>query len=289
MADARLVVDRPLLRSLLVLVSVIEARDRFTGGHVWRTSRYARLLAAKLGLSSGDVFLAQLGGIVHDVGKVGIPDAILNKRGAVSAEERAILQLHPEIGEEILANHPLAALVETPVLEHHLRLDGTGYPARLADRAPSLISRIVAIADTFDAITAFRPYRGGNVLDHAMAELTDARGTQLDAASVDAFLALAGAGELDHVLGHAGEGRPMLACRDCGPIIAPPQGTREGDTVICPSCTGEFVLHVVGDTFDLEWRGAGRGVYRPRPDTAAVDEVLDAAPPVVDVPRKRDD
>jgi len=284
MPETRVVVDLPLLKSLLVLASVIEARDRFTGGHVWRTSRYARALAERLGMTPGDAFLAQLGGLVHDLGKIGIPDGILNKREPISEAEWAVLRLHPEIGEEILANHPLGPLVATPVAEHHLRVDGGGYPARLSARPPAALARVVAVADVFDAVTAFRPYHGGNRLAAGVAELVAARGTQLDAACVDALVDLAGAGALDHVLGHAGEGRLMLACHQCGPIVAPPAGARDGDAIVCPACTGEFTLHVAGDAFALEWRGTRAGAYRPRPDMAAVDEVLRAAPPEVDVP-----
>ena len=287
LVQTRVVVDLPLLKSLLVLASVIEARDRFTGGHVWRTSRYARALAESLGMGAGDVFLAQLGGLVHDLGKVGIPDGILNKREPITDAEWAVLRLHPEIGEEILANHPLAPLVVTPVAEHHLRVDGTGYPARLADRAPAAIARIVAIADVFDAVTAFRPYHGGSRLDSGLAELAAARGTQLDASFVDAFVALGRAGALDHVLGHAGEGRLMLACHECGPIVAPPAGARDGEPVVCPACSGEFTLHVAGDTYELEWRGTRAGAFRPRADMAAVDEILRAAPAAVDLPEDK--
>jgi hypothetical protein len=280
----RIAVDLPLLKSLLVLASVIEARDRFTGGHVWRTSRYARVLAERLGMTAGDVFLAQLGGLVHDLGKVGIPDGILNKREPINEAERAVLRLHPEIGEEIVANHPLAPLVVTPVAEHHLRVDGAGYPARLAEREPAAIARVVAIADVFDAVTAFRPYRGGSRLDAGLAELAAARGTQVDAAYADAFIALGRTGALDHVLGHAGDGRLLLSCHECGPIVAPPPGARDGAVIVCPSCTGEFTLHVAGDSFDLEWRGSRAAAYRPAADMAAVEEVVRAAPPVVDVP-----
>ncbi len=287
MAETRFVVDLPLLKSLLVLASVIEARDRFTGGHVWRASRYARLLAERLGMAAGDVFLAQLGGLVHDLGKVGIADGLLNKRGPLTDAEWRALRLHPEIGEEIVANHPLAPLVAPAVSEHHLRLDGTGYPERLADRVPGPIARVVAIADVFDAVTAFRPYHDSSRLEHGLAELEAARGTQLDAASVDAFLALGREGALDHVLGHAGEGRMMLACHQCGPIVAPPAGARDGERIVCPSCAGEFALHAAGDSFELEWRGPSDIAFRPRADMAVVEEVLRAAPPAVELPPAR--
>jgi HD domain len=277
-------IDRPLLKSLLVLATVIEARDRFTGGHVWRASRYARRLAERLGLPAGDVFLAQLGGLIHDLGKIGIPDGILNKRGPVSAAEWALLRLHPEIGEEVVANHPLAPLVATPILQHHLRVDGSGYPQRLTDQQPSVVTRIVTIADVFDAVTAFRPYHGASLLERGLTELSKAAGTQLDATLVDAFVALGRVGGLDHILGHAGEGRLMLSCTECGPIVAPPPGVRDGDTIVCPSCLGELTLHAAADSFELEWRGSRAAAYRPRADMAAVDEVLRDAPPAVDLP-----
>jgi hypothetical protein len=277
-------IDRPLLKSLLVLATVIEARDRFTGGHVWRASRYARRLAEKLGLPAGDVFLAQLGGLVHDIGKIGISDGILNKRGPITDTERELLRLHPEIGEEIVANHPLAPLVAIPVVQHHLRVDGRGYPQRLADREPSVVTRIVTIADVFDAVTAFRPYHGANLLEHGLAELAEARGTQLDAAFVDAFVELGRSGGLDHILGHAGEGRLMLTCAECGPIVAPPAGVGDGDTIVCPSCLGELTLHAAGGSFELEWRGSRAAAYRPRADMGAVDEILHDSPPAVDLP-----
>ena len=276
-------IDRPLLKSLLVLAAVIEARDRFTGGHVWRASRYARGLAEKLGLPAGDVFLAQLGGLVHDIGKIGIPDSVLNKREPINETELALIHLHPEIGEEVVANHPLAPLVATTVLHHHLRLDGRGYPRRLSGQEPSAVTRIVTIADVFDAVTAFRPYHGASLLEYGLAELSKGRATQLDAAFVDAFVALGRSGGLDHVLGHAGDGRLMLTCAECGPIIAPPAGACEGDTIVCPSCLGELTMHSAADSFELEWRGSRVAAYRPRADMNAVEEVVRDAPPAVDL------
>jgi len=289
MTTASFSIDRPLLKSLLVLATVIEARDRFTGGHVWRVSRYARVLAEKLGLPAGDVFLAQLGGLVHDLGKIGIPDGILNKREPITDAEWELLRLHPEIGEEIVANHPLAPLVTTPVIEHHLWVDGGGYPRRLSGRGPSPVSRVVTIADVFDAVTAFRPYHGASLLDQGMAELSQVGGTQLDAGFVAAFVALGRSGGLDHILGHAGEGRLMLTCAECGPIVAPPAGVRDGDTIVCPSCLGELMLHAAGGSFVPEWSGGRAAAYRPRADMGAVDEIVRDAPPAVDVPPRHEE
>lgn len=276
-------IDRPLLRSLLVLATVIEARDPFTGGHVWRTSRYARLIAEAAGLDGGDVFLAQLGGLVHDLGKIGIPDSILSKEGRVTVEEYRVITLHPEIGRSVVANHPLAPLVERPVWQHHLRMDGTGYPNGPDGVEPWIVSRVVSVADAFDAMTSFRPYRGANPVERAVAVLQEERGRQFDASLADAMLSVVRRGAHLHVLGHAGDGRLMVECPDCGPIVAPPAKAADGDLIECPSCTGEFVLHIAGDTFELEWMGTRTGVPCARPDPDAVEDALRFAPPRVAV------
>lgn len=276
-------IDRPLLQSLLVLAMVIEARDPYTGGHVWRTSRYATALAEAAGLQGDDLFLAQVGGLIHDLGKVGIPDAILNKRGRITEAEFCVVRRHPEIGWDIIANHPLGPLVELPVLQHHLRMDGRGYPGRLQDREPRFISRIVSIADSFDAMTSSRPYRDESMLQRATMEIESGRGNQFDAGLADAFLRLIRGGALAHILGHASEGRLMLHCPRCGPIIAPPARATDGDTIACPSCRGEFRLHFSGDAFELEWKGSEAGPRWARPDTDVVDEVMRGAPSSVKI------
>ncbi len=278
----RVQIDQGSLRSLLVLASVIEARDAFTGGHVWRTSRYAARLADAAGLDEGAVFMAQLGGLVHDLGKIGIPDAILNKRGKVTPNEYEVIRRHPEIGHDIVVNHPLAPLVAASVAQHHLRADGGGYPDRFLDAEPAVVSRAVTIADAFDAMTSFRPYRYENPVERALRALEAERGGQFDAAMTDVFVRLVRKGDLDHVLGHAGEGRLMLTCRECGPIIAPPRSADDGSEIVCPACTAEYVLHFSRDTFELEWTGRRGGVHSPRPDIDAVEEILRDAPAEVD-------
>jgi HD-GYP domain-containing protein (c-di-GMP phosphodiesterase class II) len=255
MMAKRYEIDRSLLRSLLVLATVIEARDACSGGHVWRTSRYARALALAAGFSAGDVFLAQLGGLVHDVGKVGLPDAILLKQGRVTEEDLQVIRLHPEIGSDIVANHPLAPLVERPIAEHHLRADGEGYPSRLKGREPWIISRVVSIADAFDAMTSFHPRRREDAVDYALTTLEEERGRQFDAELADTFVDLVRLGAVDHVLDHAAAGGLQLACEECGPIISPPEGTGDGEDVACPSSGEAFVLNFAPDTFDWEWMG----------------------------------
>lgn len=251
----RIEVNRPLLQSLLVLATVIEANDPYSGGHVWRTSRYARALALAAGLEEGDVFLAQLGALVHDVGKVGIPDAILLKDGKVTEEEHLVIRRHPEIGRDIVANHPLAPLVDRSITEHHLRVDGEGYPYHLQGTEPWIISRVVSIADAFDAMTSYHPFRRDHAVDHALLALEEERGRQFDAGLARTFTELVRDGGLDHFLEHAGDGSLQVDCPLCGPIIAPPAGVERGGEVACPSAEEDFVLSFAPETFDLEWEG----------------------------------
>ena len=276
-------IDRPLLKSLLVMATVIEARDPFTGGHVWRTSRYAQLLAEAIGLTRGDVFLCQLGGLVHDLGKIAIPDAILRKDGRPTDSERAIIQTHPVIGGDLVANHPLGVLVRGPVAEHHLRMDGRGYPEAWCDREPSLITRVVTIADAFDAMTSRRPYRTEQAVDRALDELQAGRNRQFDARLADRFCEIVREGRAEHVIGHCAADRLMLACHECGPIITLPAEAEDGDAVECPACTNEFRLHFDRDAFELEWLQTRSELHTVHPDYEAANEMVDQAPPSVEI------
>lgn len=121
-----------LLRSLLVMAWMVEARDPYTGGHLWRVSRFSRLLASELNLPDGDVARISLGGFLHDLGKVGVPDHILNKKDRLTNEEYEVIKTHPDVGWRMLAGHPLARLAETAIRAHHEMPNGKGYPRGLA-------------------------------------------------------------------------------------------------------------------------------------------------------------
>jgi HD-GYP domain-containing protein (c-di-GMP phosphodiesterase class II) len=108
---------------VLVLGAVIEARDAYTGGHTWRVAQYSRLLAEQAGLSASEIFLSGLGGFIHDIGKVGIPDQVLNKAGRLSEDEFSLLKTHPTVGKKLLDNHPLGPLVLDSITYHHERFD----------------------------------------------------------------------------------------------------------------------------------------------------------------------
>lgn len=177
-------------RFLAVVIDLAEAVDlRFSGSarHSETVGRYAEMMAVELGFSEQRVGRVRLAGLLHDVGKVGVPDAILRKPGKLTPEERAIVGRHPELGAQIL-EHPTLADVQEWVAAHHERPDGGGYPRGLAGDELPLEARIVAVADAYEAMTSDRSYR--DAIGHAAArgELLRCAGTQFDAGVVAAFL-----------------------------------------------------------------------------------------------------
>jgi putative two-component system response regulator len=174
--------------AFMTLALTIESRDPTTSGHCERLARHAVRLGRALGLGDEDLNALHRGGYLHDVGKIGIPDAVLLKPGRLTADEFAIMQRHPEIGDSLCA--PLQSLrsVRPIVLGHHERLDGSGYPAGLRGDEVPLLAQIVAIVDVFDALTSLRPYRGPVPLDHATRHLlAEADEGKFARAQVEAF------------------------------------------------------------------------------------------------------
>ncbi|PKL15610.1 MAG: phosphohydrolase [Spirochaetae bacterium HGW-Spirochaetae-5] len=253
-----------LLESLLTLSSVIEARDAYTGGHTWRVSQYASLMAKKSGLPADEVFIMSLGGLVHDIGKISVPDAILNKKGPLDDNEYKIMKYHPQTGRTIIEKHPLAPLVFMSVTEHHERPDGNGYPAALSDL--SVFGKIISICDAFDAMTSTRSYRAGMPMEKAFAILKEGSGSQFEPFLVSNLISLGESNLLSHVLGHAGEDKLMLDCPTCGPIIAPPDDLPDGGQIECPACTGAFHAHKSRNSFELDFTGSISGIYTPKAD-----------------------
>jgi HD-GYP domain-containing protein (c-di-GMP phosphodiesterase class II) len=279
----RLDIDPNLLDSLLSLATVIEARDPYTGGHTWRVSRYAFELAKAAGLDADSRFIASVGGLAHDIGKIGVPDSILNKPGPLMDHEYAAMKAHPEIGKSVLDKHPLAPLILFAVAEHHERMDGKGYPHGAAAGGLSVHGRIIAIADAFDAMTSTRPYRPGLPKGRALAILVENAGSQFDPELAAAFAGLARKGELDHILGHANDGQLMLSCERCGPIIAPPSGAAEGHEIDCPHCAAIHVLRKAEGGLRAAVTGRRAAFSAPRADRDAVASVMAAARPALDM------
>jgi putative nucleotidyltransferase with HDIG domain len=180
----------------VALVAALDARDQYTAGHSAAVAVYARDIASRLGLSEECLQTAHLCGLVHDIGKVGLPAGLLEKPGALTLEERRRMEEHSAIGERILGKVDDYAEIAWIVRHHHERMDGNGYPDGLRGEEIPLISRIIAVADAYNAMTSGRPYRDAMPSRVARFRLAQATGTQFDTTVVAAFEAiLAGAGE----------------------------------------------------------------------------------------------
>ncbi len=176
------------LDGLSALAAAIEARDRYTRGHLDRVSQYAVATGYELGLEQQQLWNVWLGSLFHDVGKLAVPDAILNKEGPLTDEEYAQMKTHPELGAGIIEKISFLQPALPGILNHHERWDGTGYPAGLKGEEISIEGRILAVCDAFDAMCTDRPYRKGGSEEEAVDALKSAVGTHFDPKALDAFL-----------------------------------------------------------------------------------------------------
>jgi putative nucleotidyltransferase with HDIG domain len=178
------------------LVATLDARDRYTAGHSAAVAVYARDIAARMGLGESECALAHLAGLVHDIGKVGLPVGVLENTGALTLAERRMMEAHSEIGERILRKVDDYAEIAGIVRHHHERVDGNGYPDGLTGIDIPLLSRIISVADAYNAMTSHRPYREAMPSRVARLRLAQAVESQFDTSVVAAFEAiLAGSSE----------------------------------------------------------------------------------------------
>jgi putative nucleotidyltransferase with HDIG domain len=172
------------------LIATLDARDRYTAGHSAAVAVYARDIAMRMGLTDAQMQLAFLSGLVHDIGKIGLPAGLLEKPGALTLEERREMQKHSEIGQRILSNVETYAEIASVVRHHHERVDGHGYPDGVVGDDIPLLSRIIAVADAYNAMTSDRPYRDAMPSRVARLRLAQAVETQFDTSVVAAFEAI---------------------------------------------------------------------------------------------------
>jgi HD-GYP domain-containing protein (c-di-GMP phosphodiesterase class II) len=201
-------ISRGYSETLRALIGAVEARDAYTHGHSARVAELSVHLGQRLGLRPAALRSLAEGAYLHDVGKVGIPDQILNKPGALTDEERAWIQQHPVVGSDIVGRAPSLRGALEVIRQHHEHFDGHGYPDGLAGEEISLAARIVAVVDVWDALTSDRAYRAAWPPDRALRHLDAGRGTHFDPHCLDAFLALMA--ERGHHPGH-GTGDPAVA------------------------------------------------------------------------------
>jgi HD-GYP domain-containing protein (c-di-GMP phosphodiesterase class II) len=170
------------------LIIAVDTKDRYTKRHSEDVARYADFLAARIDADPDIRRAIHTAGLLHDIGKIGVPDDILRKPGKLTEAETAVLQQHVALGDMIVRDLPDVDLVRAGIRHHHERWDGTGYLHRLAGEEIPLIARILAVGDAFSAMTTTRPYRKALSVDEALRRLEDAIGTQLDEALTLAFI-----------------------------------------------------------------------------------------------------
>ncbi len=180
--------ERSYMESIQTLRYTVEAKDTYTRGHSDRVSEYSVLIGKYMGLSEEDLRTLRIGGLFHDVGKIGVPDSILLKTEKLTDDEYSEIKNHPTIGAHILSTATIFQDLIPIVKHHHEKYDGTGYPSKLKGEEIPLFARIAAVADTFDAMTSKRTYRDALPLDVVKAEIERCKGTQFDPKIADVFL-----------------------------------------------------------------------------------------------------
>lgn len=180
--------ERAYLDTIGILRQTVEAKDPYTRGHSDRVSEYSVLIGKKLGLDEKTLHILKIGGLFHDIGKIGIPDSILLKESKLSDEEYSQIKNHPMIGMHMLGDAAIFTDILPIVKHHHERYDGRGYPSQLVGDDIPYVARIAAVADTFDAMTSKRSYRDSLPIDVVRAEIERCSGTQFDPNIAKVFL-----------------------------------------------------------------------------------------------------
>ena len=175
--------------TMAALCQAVETKDFYTRGHSERVSRGAAMLARQIGMGAERVEAIRYAGMLHDVGKLGVPTKVLQKTGPLTEEELAAIQLHPMRGLEIVRQIGFLTEALDGIMHHHERMDGKGYPMGLAGDEIPEFARVIAVADAFDSMTSTRSYRGARSVEEAVAELRKCSGMQFDPMLVDAFIA----------------------------------------------------------------------------------------------------
>jgi putative nucleotidyltransferase with HDIG domain len=176
--------------SVLALGRMAEMRDPYTAGHQQRVAQLAQAIAARMGMSDDMVELVRLAALVHDIGKIGVPVELLTKPGELAQHEFELMRTHTTVGWEILSQAHLHQAIADIARQHHERLDGSGYPDGLEGTRIRPEARILAVADTVEAMASHRPYRPARGIDEALTEIFRQRGRHYDPAAVDACIQL---------------------------------------------------------------------------------------------------
>lgn len=229
--------DQSYSDTLIAMANAIELRDHYTVGHNWRVAKYSVEIARELGWTPEKLKEVEMGCVLHDIGKLAVPDAVLQKPGKLTEEEYAMMKVHPERGAHLIQDvehlHPLLPYC----LYHHERPDGKGYPYGLKGEEIPIEGRVVGVADCWDALTSNRPYRKGMDTEKAISIMEEGRGTQFDPVSVDAFLKCFREGRINTILQNYHEtDEKTIACPFCSTNIRFPEDAQIGANFNCHVC-----------------------------------------------------
>ncbi|WP_282798036.1 HD-GYP domain-containing protein, partial [Streptomyces sp. CC224B] len=251
--------------TIRALVQAVDIKDRYTRGHSERVGRASVMIARELGMDDDRVELLRFAGILHDVGKLGVPTRLLRKEGPLTPQERRVLELHPEYGHEMVRGIGFLGQARAAILHHHERIDGSGYPYGLKGRQIPQCARVVAVADAFDAMTSTRSYRRARPVAAAVAELRRCAGTQFDPAMV---------GALARALDRCGWDPEVTAGGNvtAAPGATPPDGTAPGPTPADRAAPGPAVPGPANPRGGPDSRGPdGRGADSRDADSRDTD------------------
>lgn len=222
--------------TLMVISNAIEMRDHYTVGHTWRVTNFAIEIARQLGWSDEQIERCEMGGLLHDVGKIAVDDAILRKTSPLTPDEYEKMKIHPERGAQMLADVDFLKPLIPYCLHHHEWFDGKGYPSGLAGKNIPIEARLLAVADTFDAMTSNRPYRKGLDPEVAVAEIQRGAGTQFDPEIAAALAECYRAGRITRIIQESLKGERSIVCPWCSTYIGIPDGANVGDAFQCQVC-----------------------------------------------------
>lgn len=179
------------------LANSLEEKDEYTKNHCERVTKYSLVIAKKMGLNEEELLSLEFAGLLHDIGKIGIPIEIINKEGTLTYEEYEVIKRHPEIGHDLLKSMAFLDSSNRILLQHHERIDGKGYPYGLEAREIDKLAKILAVADAYDAMTTVRPYRIDRLTkEQVINEFVRHRNTQFDEDVVDVFVDILSGGDI---------------------------------------------------------------------------------------------
>jgi len=220
--------------TLTVLANAIELRDHYTAGHTWRVTNFALAIARELGWSESKLKELEMGGVVHDVGKISVDNAILSKPGKLTDEEYDMMKVHPERGAWMMRGASFLEPLVPYCLYHHEHYDGTGYPFGLKGENIPIEGRVIAVADALDAMTSNRPYSTGMSIDDAVRKISESSGRHFDPDCVDALLYCYKEEKLQHILQNYMKNDQSIVCPFCSTSIKPPDSDHEHfECVVC--------------------------------------------------------